>query len=225
MSSLKRINAAAGTDFKRWSEVFSVVSAGGAKAVDATAKAGLKYRTLAEFDAAVARRHSDAKNLGYGTGRDPFPEVNHVAADANLPKFNYDLGLTKILPSGRKHKIPTVPGEVFEPLLKAYLARVAFLKRLMRQEARGVTVAQMCEIYGKRAPSILNSVVRRKMESLGIAMGGRPRGPMTYCLTRAETRRLAKACGWVERPESERRPYPRGGSGAGALLSAGISLD
>ena len=147
------------------------------------------------------------------SGRDPYPQANHVAEDNGLGTFQRVPGWGE--PGEFEGFFMTA--EDANALAKVYVKRVAELKRLMDEEQNGITAAMMCEMFGLRPPGVLEPPV----EDLGLAWGGRKQGALTFAMPREDARRLAEAKGWQEIPEQYRRPYQRRRK---TLCSAGVTF-
>ena len=210
---------------RRWSQVMEVLKTElQAARITLAPQAGVRFTgsrvPIDAFHDAVRAVFPDDRILF--TGRDPFPQVEHVAEDMGYsPVFERtppwdDTKSNSENSVGYEGYFATV--EAANRLFPAYCERVRTIKGQMREEENGVTVAMMCEMFGIRAPRVLCLPA----EYLDTAWGGRRWGPRTHALPRKDAKRLADRMGWCELPEQQRRPYGRRRK---TLLSAGITLE
>ena len=225
--TVKRIRAELGLPprVRRWSQVMGVLKAELQAAKIAPApQAGVRFTgskvPIDAFHDAVRAVFSDAPK--HFSGRDPFPQVEHVGEDMGCgPVFERTPPWDDTKSNSENvavHEGYFATVEAANRLFLAYCERVRTIKGQMREEENGITVAMMCEMFAIGAPRVLGV----STEDLDIAWGGRGWGPRTHALPRKDAKRLADRMGWRELPEQQRRPYGRRRK---TLLSAGITLE
>ena len=210
---------------RRWSQVIDVLKAGLRNASTEPASSpevrfvGSKVPIDAFHDAVCAVFPDAPKGF---SGRDPFPQVEHVGED-----MGYSPVFERTPPwddtKSNSENVAVYEGwfatvEAANRLFPAYCQRVMTIKGQMREEENGITAAMMCEMFGVGAPRVLCAPIG----DLDSAWGGRGYGAVTTALPREDAKRFADWMGFRELPEQQRRPYGRRRK---TLLSAGITLE